>query len=430
MANEPVTPDAPAKSDRWQSPVFRMKVLAGCLLLAAAVLYAVATALHDIHPVWGYAAAFAEAAMVGAIADWFAVTALFRHPLGLPIPHTAIIPRNKAGIGRKLSDFICLNFLSTPQLMAKVREFNAADQLAGWLQKPHHAEALGNHLIGVARFGVGALRDERVQRFIQRTATARLQQVDLALLSGQLLDVMTADRRHQAMLDDVLREIDRMMRDEDTQAMIARAISSELSALRYVRLDEYAGRWSAEKVVKRISMLITEISEDKDHEMRARFDHYVADFIEKLKNDPEFRVKGEQVRMQLIEHPAIAGYLQGLWDDLIDWLQDDLGKDDSSIRRRLIRLTQGLGAALAADAPMRQWINDQIEEVAPPVIERYRGQVGDYIAERVEAWNTDELVEQLEKNVGRDLQFIRINGTLVGGLVGLIIHTVTQLLVG
>ena len=164
--------------------------------------------------------------------------------------------------------------------------------------------------------------------------------------------------------------------------------------------------------------------------MRARFDHYVADFIEKLKNDPEFRVKGEQVRMQLIEHPAIAGYLQGLWDDLIDWLQDDLGKDDSSIRRRLIRLTQGLGAALAADAPMRQWINDQIEEVAPPVIERYRGQVGDYIAERVEAWNTDELVEQLEKNVGRDLQFIRINGTLVGGLVGLIIHTVTQLLVG
>jgi uncharacterized membrane-anchored protein YjiN (DUF445 family) len=407
-----------------------MKVLAGCLLLAAAVLYAVATALQASHPAWGYVAAFAEAAMVGAIADWFAVTALFRHPLGLPIPHTAIIPHNKAGIGRKLSDFICVHFLSTPQLMSKVREFNTADQLAGWLQKPHHAEALGNHLVGMARFGIGALRDERVQHFIQRTATARLKEVDLTLLSGQLLDVMTADRRHQAMLDDILHEIDRVMRDESTQAMIARAISSEFSALRYIRLDEYAGRWSAEKVVKRISALITEISQDKDHELRARFDQYVADFIEKLKDDPDFRLKGEQIRTQLIEHPAIAGYLQGLWDDLIDWLQNDLGKEDSSIRRRLIKLTQGLGGALAADAQMRQWINDQIEEVAPPVIERYRVQVGDYIAERVEAWNTDELVDQLEKNVGRDLQFIRINGTLVGGLVGLVIHTLTQWLAG
>ncbi|TWI47262.1 uncharacterized membrane-anchored protein YjiN (DUF445 family) [Pseudomonas duriflava] len=415
---------------RWQSPVFRMKLLAGCLLLLAAVLFSIATFLQDTHPAWGYVAAFSEAAMVGAIADWFAVTALFQRPLGLPIPHTGIIPRNKVEIGKKLSDFIVTHFLSTPQVMAKIQEFDTARRLAGWLRQPTNAEALGIHLVGIARFGIDALRDERVQQFIQRTATERLKEIDLAWVSGQLLDVMTADRRHQAMLDDVLKSIARLMKDEATQAMIARAISSELSALRYLRLDEYAGRWSAEKVVQRISDLISEISEDKDHELRARFDTYVAEFIVNLKSDPAFRLKGEQVRAQLLEHPAIAGYLHDLWNDLIDWLQNDLAREDSTIRHRLVKLTRRLGAALAADKEMRHWVNDQVLAVAPPLIERYRRRIGDYIAKRVEEWDTAELVEQIERSVGKDLQFIRINGTLVGGLVGLVLYTLSHLLMG
>lgn len=413
-----------------------MKAIALGLLLLAAGLYAMATHMAAAHPAWGYLAAFAEAAMVGAIADWFAVTALFRHPLGLPIPHTAIIPRKQARLGRNLADFICTHFLATPQVMAKLEAFDAAARLAGWLRQPSNAAALGGQLVGIARYGIHALRDERVRRFIQRSATAKLRAVDLAGLGGQLLDLLTHERRHQAMLDELLAQLDALLQDEAVQQRIAAGLSSEFSALRFrlfgkdIGLDEKAGQWSADKVVRRVSALIGEISRDERHELRGKFDSCVADFIARLKADPDFRLKGEQIREQLLAHPAVAGYLRGLWDELVDWLQADLADADSTIRRRLIKLSQRLGEALAADEAMRRWLNDQLLEVAPPLVERHREDIRRYIAERVAAWDSAELVAQLEHNVGRDLQFIRINGTLVGGLVGLALHGLTRLLAG
>lgn len=413
-----------------------MKAIALGLLLLAAGLYALATHMAAAHPAWGYLAAFAEAAMVGAIADWFAVTALFRHPLGLPIPHTAIIPRKQARLGRNLADFICTHFLATPQVMAKLEAFDAAARLADWLRQPSNAAALGGQLVGIARYGIHALRDERVRRFILRSATAKLRAVDLAGLGGQLLDLLTHERRHQAMLDELLAQLDALLQDEAVQQRIAAGLSSEFSALRFrlfgkdIGLDEKAGQWSADKVVRRVSALIGEISRDERHELRGKFDSCVADFIARLKADPDFRLKGEQIREQLLAHPAVAGYLRGLWDELVDWLQADLADADSTIRRRLIKLSQRLGEALAADEAMRRWLNDQLLEVAPPLVERHREDIRRYIAERVAAWDSAELVAQLEHNVGRDLQFIRINGTLVGGLVGLALHGLTRLLAG
>ena len=420
----------------WNSPLARMKAIALGLLLLAAALYALATHLAAAQPAWGYLAAFAEAAMVGAIADWFAVTALFRHPLGLPIPHTAIIPRKQARLGRNLADFICTHFLATPQVMAKLEAFDAAARLAGWLRQPSNAEALGGQLVGVARYGVGALRDERVRQFIQRSATAKLREVDLACVAGQLLDMLTHERRHQAMLDELLAQLDLLLQDEAVQERIAAGLSSEFSALRFrlfgkdIGLDEKAGQWSADKLVRRVSALIGEISRDERHELRDKFDACLARFIDKLKDDPGFRLKGEQIREQLLAHPAVAGYLRELWDDLVDWLQADLAAPDSTIRRRLIRLCLRLGEALAGDAAMRRWLNDQLLDVAPTLVERHREDIRRYIAERVEKWNSAELVAQLEHNVGKDLQYIRINGTLVGGMVGLVLHSVTRLLAG
>lgn len=417
----------------WNSPLARMKSVALGLLLLAALLYVLASRMAAAHPAWGYLAAFAEAAMVGAIADWFAVTALFRHPLGLPIPHTAIIPRKQARLGRNLADFICTHFLTTPQVMAKLQSFDAAGRLAGWLGKPEHAAAVGEHLVGIARYGVGALRDERVRQFIQRTATAKLREVDLAAVSGQLLDVLTSEGRHQAVLDEVLAQLDAWLQSEATQQRIAASLSAQFSSLRFrlfgkdIPLDEKAGQWSADKVVRRVSALIGEVSRDREHELRGQFDAWMAGFIERLKADPDFRLKGEQIREQLLAHPRVAGYLRGLWDELVDWLQADLADPESSLRRRLIQLSLRLGAALTADAEMRRWINEQLLEVTPSLVERYRDSIGRYIAERVEAWDSAELVGQLERVVGRDLQFIRINGTLVGGLVGLLLHALSQL---
>src|SRR5215212_6070205 len=188
-----------------------MKRIALGLLAGAAALYAVASRLQPLHPAWGYVAAFSEAAMVGAIADWFAVVALFRHPLGLRIPHTAIIPSNKDRIGENLATFLCANFLSTEQVLAKLTQLDLAARLAAWLAEPRHAESLASHLTAALRYAIGVLDDERVRAFFRATVVARLEQVDVAPLAGRLLDVLTADGRHQRLLDGMLLQLARML---------------------------------------------------------------------------------------------------------------------------------------------------------------------------------------------------------------------------
>ncbi|MEJ8811707.1 DUF445 domain-containing protein [Variovorax ureilyticus] len=405
-----------------------MKRIALGLLCAAALLYAVATMLEARHPAWGYVAAFAEAAMVGAIADWFAVVALFRHPLGLPIPHTAIIPANKDRIGAKLAGFICNNFLSTPQVLAKLGEFDPSARLADWLSRPDRAEKLGEHLVAAARYGLTAFDDARVRDFLGRMASAGLAQVDMSRLAGQALDALTAGGRHQALLDDVLAQVAHVVEGDEVQERITEAIAREIKALRYVGLDQVAARVATRKIVDAVARTIGELASDPAHPLRLRFDQFMTGFVERLRNDPDFRRRGEAIREELLAHPALGDYLHGLWSELLAWLHTDLAKDDSSIRQRIVAMAGTLGARLRADEAMRRWINEQIMDAAPRAIERYREDIRRYIVERVSEWNADEMTVELERNIGRDLQFIRVNGTLVGGLVGLGIHTATQLL--
>jgi uncharacterized membrane-anchored protein YjiN (DUF445 family) len=407
-----------------------MKRIAFGLLCAAAALYALASAMHDVHPAWGYVAAFAEAAMIGAIADWFAVVALFRHPMGLPIPHTAIIPSNKDRIGAKLAGFICDNFLSTPQVLAKLREFDAAARIAEWLARPASGEKLGEWGIAAARYGLGAFDDERVRVFMGRAAAAGLGKVDLSRLMGQALDALTAGGRHQALLDDVLQQLAGVLEGEEVQAHITEAIAREIRTLRYVGLDQVAARMATRKIVAAVANTIAELAAEPGHPMRKRFDSFMDDFVVRLKLDPEFRARGEQIRAELMAHPALGEYLHGLWSELLAWLHDDLGRGDSSIGRRIAAMAGTLGQRLQADAAIRGWINEQLEAAAPAAIERYREDIRHYIEGRVAEWNAAEMTVELERHIGRDLQFIRINGTLVGGLVGLLIHAVTQFLRG
>jgi len=404
-----------------------MKLVAGLLLLLAALLYTLATMMEDRHPAWGYLASFAEAAMVGAIADWFAVTALFRRPLGLPIPHTAIIPRSKTRIGQSLSSFITTHFLATPLVLAKLAELDLAGRLAGWLRHPDNAVAVGRQLTGIAHFGVAALHDERVRDFVQAKVINRVRKFDLSTPLAQALEVLTSQGRHQAMLDELLIRLDSIMQDEQTRTLVADAITSEIRTLRYLGLGRSVGGWSANKFVDGLSALIAEIAADPEHLIRQRFDEHVGEYIDRLRHDPAYALEVERILAQLLEHPATSAYFANLWQELAEWLEQDLASDESRIGRRIVKLSSGLGDALAADTAMRGWINEQLMAAAPRLLERYRGQIGRYIAERVENWESAELVQQLENSVGKDLQFIRINGTLVGGLVGLVLHALTQL---
>jgi uncharacterized membrane-anchored protein YjiN (DUF445 family) len=419
----------PASAER-EAALVRMKRIALGLLVGAALLYALATVLGQSHPGWHYLAAFAEAAMVGAVADWFAVVALFRHPLGLRIPHTAIIPTNKARIGRNLANFICNNFLGTPQVLAKVREFDAAGRLAGWLSDERHAQQLAQHLAAAARYLLSTLDDERVRHFLRSTVLAKLGQIDVSSLAGEVLALLTADRRHQALLDELLRQLAALLEEESIQEKVAEVVASELKVLRLVGLDAVAGLIATRKLVSGLGNLIGEMGEDPDHPLRLRFDDFMAHSIERLRDDPALRQRGRELQSEWLAHPALAQYLHGLWDQLLAWLQADLQRSESTLRARLGEGARELGRRLQEDTPMREWINGQLMQAAPQWIERYREDIRGYIVARVDAWPTEELTTELERNIGRDLQFVRINGTLVGGLIGLLIHSVTVALGG
>jgi len=282
----------------------------------------------------------------------------------------------------------------------------------------------------MARFGVEALHDERVRGFVQRKAINRLQRVNLAPPLAQALEVLTSQGRHQAMFDEMLVRLDAIMRDDETRELIANAISTEIHTLRYFGLSKSVGGWSANKFVDGLSALIAEIAADPQHAMRQRFDEHVGEYVERLKHDPAYSLEVERILTQLLAHPATGDYFRSLWQELTDWLEDDLAREDSRIGQRIVGMTRGLGEALAGDMAMRNWINEQLLAAAPALLERYRGQIGHYIAQRVENWESRELVEQMEQSVGKDLQYIRINGTLVGGLVGLLLHALTQLAMG
>lgn len=402
-----------------------MKRLALALLAMAALLYALATVLEQRHPAWPWVAAFAEAAMVGAMADWFAVVALFRHPLGIPIPHTAIIPNNKSRIGAKLADFLCNHFLATPQVLQKLREMAPAERLTAWLSQPANGERLAQHAGGAALHLLEAFDDERVREFVRRAVLMRLERIDFAPLAGELLGLLTADRRHQAVLDELLKEIARLLEHEGFQAKLAERVAAEVDYLRYVKLDRIAGRVVSAKIVSGVGKLLGEMGDDPQHPLRQRFDTYMASFIADLQHDEAMRLKGAQIRNAVLAHPALADYLQGLWNELLDWLRLDLQRDDSVLRARVARITVRLGETLRDDPAMRQWMNDQLMAAAPALIERYREDIRRYVVSRVDQWDTTELTRELERNIGRDLQFVRINGTLVGGLIGLLIHALT-----
>jgi uncharacterized membrane-anchored protein YjiN (DUF445 family) len=225
----------------------------------------------------------------------------------------------------------------------------------------------------------------------------------------------------------MLLQLARMLDDESIKAEVAEVVAAEVKYLRFVGLDHVAGRYATEKMVSGVVRLVGEMGSDPLHPLRVRFDDFVAEFIDRLQRDPELRVRGDAIKRELLAHPALSDYLHGLWTETIAWIQADLAAADSTLREQLALGTKSLGEKLAADAAMQGWINEQIRTAAPRWIERYREDIRQYIIGRVADWNAAEMTNELERNIGRDLQFIRINGTLVGGLVGLTIHAVTQL---
>jgi len=412
------------------SKLDRMKWVAGGLLLLAAVVYAIAQALEVRYRGLHYVTVAAEAAMVGAIADWFAVTALFHHPLGLRfIPHTAVIPRNRARIAAGIAQFIEQNFLSAEALVQRIREFRPARTLYGWLLAPGNAQAVAGFATRLAGYLLEALDDERLRRFLQDGFARIARKADIAGAAAQLLDVLTENRRHHELLDAALKSLDEVLSREETRALIAAEIArnapllKRFSDLFQLKLDER----TALKIVEVLIAKIGEVRGTEDHELRRRFDAFVAGFVQRLKIDERLRARVEALRDEALASPALGRYLGGLWDELRAWLKTDLARESSTVRDKAAHAVTAIARSLESDESMQRWIDERILAAAPALVEEHRAGIGRFIEEQILSWQERRLVEELERHLGADLQYIRVNGTVVGALAGLAIAALTEL---
>jgi uncharacterized membrane-anchored protein YjiN (DUF445 family) len=398
-----------------------MRRVATGLLVVAGVIYLIARALEGAHPWLGYVRATAEASLVGGIADWFAVTALFRHPLGIPIPHTAIIPTQKDRIGRILGGFVQNHFLARDVLSAKLRSMRLAERIARWMSDPVHAERLARHVaVGVAQ-AVRNMPEGEVRELIRESAVARLQHMQLAPVLGNVLEAATKDERHQQLLDEAL-------------VLLRVAVSKNRELIRE-KIREESPWWVPpavdevfhQRVIDGAERMIEEVYADRGHPLRRQFDAAFGNFVERLRHSPEMIARTEQWKDNLLEHPMVGEFASSLWDRARHAAEKFSAEPKADILHPIERGIAGVGESMLASPERLAELDDFLTNFIAGVLEQHRHEVGDLIADTVKQWNPTLAADRIELAVGRDLQFIRLNGTLVGGLAGLLIYTLSQL---
>jgi uncharacterized membrane-anchored protein YjiN (DUF445 family) len=394
-----------------------MKRLPLLLLALMAVLFAVTLERPEAWAGWLHA--FAEAGMVGAFADWFAVVALFRHPMGIPIPHTAIIPKRKDEIGENLASFVAEHFLHPDVVRVKLESANLAKNTAQWLKSPRGQERVQDLSIRLVNWMLGALHEDRVRQFIGRLGSRQLAQLNLAPLLGRTVDWLVQDGRHQEILTQSLRFALVML--HDNREVIRGSVQQESPWWMPGFVDDKI----VVQMLDRIETLLLEMSLDPDHVMRGKFNRWMLRWADDLQHSPEYQRWGEQLKESMLENSVLQDYLYRLWTDLVSGLEDDLNNPDSQFRAQLNNLVAGLADEMDRDEEMQSWVNAWLVEAAVSVVDENRHAIASLISDTVKSWDAAETSGRIEAAIGRDLQFIRINGTLVGGLVGLVIHAVT-----
>jgi uncharacterized membrane-anchored protein YjiN (DUF445 family) len=410
----------------------RNKRVATGLMIGAAVLFVVARTRHG-HGTWAWLAAFAEAAMVGALADWFAVVALFRHPMGIPIPHTAIIKNKKEVIARNLALFIREKFLAADTLIAKLREYNPAEHLAVYLMSQKNATALAKGLTRVCADSLHFFDDEPVQRLLQAALSSRVENFDLAGSAGTLLDTLRKDNRHQIVLDDLLNRLAGWLATAEAQSKLAGAIDALCTKeypllVAFIPNREQFSRGAGEKVAARINAFLQEVNANPDHEVRQKFDNAVTNFVTRLKSDQELRSKVEAIKHEVVHNQAITEYAASIGNDMKRWLNNDLQHPQSQVQEKLTAAVAGLGAILSRNKELKESLNEQLESLVIQYGDKARTAIAGHISGTMQQWESDDYTNEIELSIGSDLQFIRMNGTLVGGMIGLLLHALSLLL--
>lgn len=385
------------------------------LLLLVGVAFALTHFMTDGEGVWGFARAAAEAGLVGGFADWFAVTALFRHPLGIPIPHTAVIRKRKDEFGLSLGEFVARNFLDPDLVEARMADADPAARLGRWMSRQENAAIAARQAAGVVVGVVDALRDEEVQDGIRDTIEAQLESLDVATIAARIIRYGMEGGHHEVLVDAGLRGFASMV--EDNRELLRR------------RIREESPWWMPdERVFKTIyeglQRFVAEVTADPNHITRRQLNERALELADRLESDDELRARVELVKRRFLDHPDFRSWTAGLWDHIRASVASAAAEPESELRRRLESWAMQLGRRLETDEAMRHQFNTWIGSVVSQVLRHSGDEVTRLIGATVERWDADETSDRLELLLGRDLQYIRINGTLVGGLVGLIIHSV------
>jgi len=401
----------------------RMKRLATGLFLAAAAVFLACVLLGSEAGAWvGYVRATAEASMVGALADWFAVTALFRHPLGLPIPHTAIIPRKKDQIGASLGTFVQENFLTRAVVEEKLTTIDVPGRLGVFLAAPGRAERLAGDASAVLHSVADLLRDDDLQPAVAALVDRKLHATPAAPVVARVLELVVDGDRHQEVLSVALRGLARFLEDN---RVVFRAQLGDAS-------PAWVPDWVDDRVFDRVfagvHTFLEEVGEDPRHELRRSYDARLRAYVHALRTDPGTAARVEELKKELLEHPAVRTWSGSLWTTLKDAVLSAAADPGSALRTRVTELIREGARLLQTDPTVRELVQRHAHTTAGYLVERFAGDVADLVGSTVERWDTEETSRRIELQVGRDLQWIRVNGTVVGGLAGLVIYTVAQLL--
>ena len=405
-----------------QGGVRQMRIIATGLLVAMAGLFFLARALEHHHPAWGYVRAFAEAAMVGGLADWFAVTALFRHPLGLPIPHTAIIPRNKDRIGDSLAAFLRSNFLVPSIVARRMAKLDVARAIGRVLAAPPREGAMRAGAGKLAETLLESLGDERLGALFKSAVSQRLKALDVAPMLGKLMAAAMDEGRHRPMINAAILWVGRTL--DANEALFRQMIHERAgSILRWTGLDETLST----KILDGLFKLLGDMAEDRNHPLRVKTEEGLAGLAQQLQNDPELQEKVAAFRDAALANPAVAEWLDGLWQNARAAMLRAARDPEAVAAGKFGEAMRQMGTRLQEDERVRFAVNRFARRATAGLVASYGDGIVTLVSETVRGWDAQTVTGRLENAVGRDLQYIRINGTLVGGLVGVVIHIIDTL---
>ncbi|KJC54308.1 membrane protein [Bradyrhizobium sp. LTSP849] len=416
--------DTPGDAER-AAELRRVKALATLVLASTLALFVVAKLLLNVHPVFGFIAAFAEAATIGGLADWYAVVALFKRPLGLPIPHTAIIQSNQARIADKLGEFIQVHFLEAGPVEAKLNEIDFGSFVADWLRDRKRSDDLARFALRLLPEAFSATENSGLMTFIIRRMSSQLQAIDLAPLAAGTLRGFVAEGRHQILFDDLLRVMHETLNQKETMAMIREKVRAELpTLLRLYRADKFL----VNKIVASATAFFDEVRGDPKHPFRGEFDRMLLTFVDRLGSDQAYIDRIDGLKRDLLARPELADLARTVWANARSFIERSASGETQVLQHHLAGMCVAAGEALAGDAELRGEINKGLVTVLRSFVADQKSGVSTFISDQVKSWNMTQLISLIEINIGRDLQYIRFNGSLIGGLAGLALYSVEFLL--